>query len=359
MKKIFIETNLAQALYYIESISEYEVYFVLSGNEQCKRLEARENDFHFLKKRVPNIIKTSRERVFEIFDDQSVVFAWDAFDERSLYKNGLFGAQNRLFNEFDFDAIHSFTQFKKLAQKQLPKKGFEVVHEPRDPELEANLKYFFEDNHLAKVYFDIRNGVLGRDYSTKLSHYFSSGRLCVKYFYNYVKAYEREFGSNKSTYWLVFEVLWREFFYWSYQHYKEKFFSLNGLNGPTSFSRRFKTFGFSNDPFMASVLNELKKTGFISNRFRQVFASSYIHHYKLDWRAGATLFEQQLIDYDVYSNWGNWQYQAGVGHDPRGTRVFNVLKQFENYDPNFDYVARWFPELPLSESIKKIKETYS
>lgn len=60
---------------------------------------------------------------------------------------------------------------------------------------------------------------------------------------------------------------------------------------------------------------------------------------------GAEYFESILIDYDVASNWGNWNYVAGVGSDPREDRYFNIMKQAERYDPNGDYVRLWLPEL--------------
>ena len=56
---------------------------------------------------------------------------------------------------------------------------------------------------------------------------------------------------------------------------------------------------------------------------------------------GASYFEQHLIDYDVASNWGNWQYLAGVGADPRGCRQFNLKKQTQQYDPNGDFIKKW------------------
>lgn len=68
----------------------------------------------------------------------------------------------------------------------------------------------------------------------------------------------------------------------------------------------------------------------MSNRGRQLTASCFIHELGLDWRYGATYFEQHLIDYDVASNWGNWQYLAGVGADPRGCRQFNLKNKPSN-----------------------------
>ena len=74
--------------------------------------------------------------------------------------------------------------------------------------------------------------MVGREYSTKLSPYFSSGALDVRYFYNEVRDYEVREGSNKSTYWLIFEILWREFFYWHYQKHQTAFFAKDGLTPP-------------------------------------------------------------------------------------------------------------------------------
>jgi deoxyribodipyrimidine photo-lyase len=77
---------------------------------------------------------------------------------------------------------------------------------------------------------------------------------------------------------------------------------------------------------------ELKYTGFMSNRGRQIVASFFCNDLKQDWRYGAAYFEQQLIDYDVCSNWGNWAYIAGVGNDPRKDRYFDIEKQTKLYD---------------------------
>ncbi|MEM9261264.1 MAG: FAD-binding domain-containing protein, partial [Bacteroidota bacterium] len=66
---------------------------------------------------------------------------------------------------------------------------------------------------------------------------------------------------------------------------------------------------------------------------------------KVNWQMGAEYFESQLIDYDVTSNWGNWNYVAGVGSDPRENRYFNILTQANRYDPEGTYVKLWCPSL--------------
>jgi len=91
---------------------------------------------------------------------------------------------------------------------------------------------------------------------------------------------------------------------------------------------------------------ELFLTGYTSNRARQNVANFLTKHLGLDWRLGAEWYESLLVDYDASSNWGNWQYMAGVGNDPRGEeRSFNPVKQGWDYDPKGEYCHAWIPEL--------------
>ena len=94
-------------------------------------------------------------------------------------------------------------------------------------------------------------------------------------------------------------------------------------------------------PLVNAIMKELNATGFITNRSRQIVASCLVNELGLDWRYGAAYFEQQLIDHDVAANWGNWQYIAGVGVDPRGGRHFNIEKQTQQFDPKSIYTKKW------------------
>lgn len=106
---------------------------------------------------------------------------------------------------------------------------------------------------------------------------------------------------------------------------------------------------------------EVFLTGYTSNRARQNVASflSNPSHLGIDWRVGAEWYEYILVDYDMASNWGNWQYVAGVGNDPRQGRVFNPVKQALDYDPKGEYIKAWVPELRelnLTKSINMNKQ---
>lgn len=88
-------------------------------------------------------------------------------------------------------------------------------------------------------------------------------------------------------------------------------------------------------------MKQLNATGYLSNRGRQLVASCFVHELNLDWRYGASYMEHQLVDYDVASNWGNWQYLAGVGADPRANRRFDLEKQTKIYDPQHSFINAW------------------
>ena len=98
-------------------------------------------------------------------------------------------------------------------------------------------------------------------------------------------------------------------------------------------------------PFIDANMRELAQTGFMSNRGRQNVASFLVKDLGVNWQMGADYFESLLLDYDPCSNYGNWNYLAGVGSDPRENRYFNILAQAKKYDPKGAYVKRWLPEL--------------
>lgn len=83
----------------------------------------------------------------------------------------------------------------------------------------------------------------------------------------------------------------------------------------------------------------------MSNRGRQNVASFLTKDLQIDWRVGAEFFESHLIDYEPCANYGNWQYVAGCGNDPRASRQFNPIKQANDYDPQGAFIKHWLPEL--------------
>ncbi len=216
----------------------------------------------------------------------------------------------------------------------------------------ARLQYYLWESNLVKNYKETRNELVGTDYSSKFSIYLAQGCLSPKQIYHEIKRYEQERGSNESTYWLFFELLWRDFFRLMGKKFNNRIFLKDGPLGQADLkwkneSSIFKLWadGRTGIPFIDANMHEIAATGFMSNRGRQNVASFLVKDLMVNWQMGAEYFESQLIDYDPCSNWGNWNYVAGVGADPRENRYFNILRQAKMYDPKGNYVKLWVPEL--------------
>lgn len=228
------------------------------------------------------------------------------------------------------------------------------------------------------TYKDTRNGLLGTDYSTKLSAYLVLGSITARQIHSALLSFEdgtddgkwstvpgHGKGENPGTKSVRFELLWRDYMRLCNRKFGSKLFHLSGFKDESV--TQWKTLdipgrGVSRDDLdemIERLLNgttgmglidasarELLHTGYTSNRTRQNYASFFAKHLYIDWRIGAEWYECMLVDYDLSSNWGNWQYLAGVGNDPRGAaRIFNPVKQAYDYDPQAEYVKAWVPEL--------------
>jgi deoxyribodipyrimidine photo-lyase len=223
-----------------------------------------------------------------------------------------------------------------------------IVFEGGESAALKRMNHYFSETKAISQYKETRNGLIGADYSSKFSAWLSLGCLSPREIFFELKKYESQFGANESTYWLVFELLWRDYFRFMMKKYSNKFFQQSGIQdkGISVNKHNIKLLeswinGTTGVDFVDANMLELKLTGFMSNRGRQNVASYLCNDLKLDWRYGAAYFEQQLIDYDVSSNWGNWAYLAGVGNDPRGNRYFNIDKQAQDYDRDKSYRKLW------------------
>jgi len=208
------------------------------------------------------------------------------------------------------------------------------------------LDAYFSSNSPSS-YKSVRNALEGWGNSTKFSAWLANGNLSPRQVLQSLTDYGNQHGANESTYWIYFELLWQEYFHLYAQYYGAKLFQPQGITGKSNkgryYAERFQKWCNGNTPYpiVNACMNQLDQTGYISNRGRQLAASCLIHELGIDWRYGAALFEEKLIDYDVAINWGNWQYIAGVGADPKGGRHFNLEKQTQIYDPNGAFISKW------------------
>jgi deoxyribodipyrimidine photo-lyase len=191
-----------------------------------------------------------------------------------------------------------------------------------------------------------RNALQGKHTSSQWSPGLATGALSPRRIWADLQRYERTHGANDGTYWLWFELLWRDHFRFLHQQHGRRLYRARGLSNlppPPHDPARFERWcwGQTGERIVDAGMRELAATGFTSNRMRQIVASYLVHDLACDARAGAAWFESQLVDYDVYSNQGNWLYLSGRGTDPRQGRRFNPQKQTQDHDPEGHYQARW------------------
>ena len=235
-------------------------------------------------------------------------------------------------------------------------------------------------------YKDTRNGLLGTDFSTKLSAWLALGCITARQIHHQLLAFEDATdggkwkgvqgygkGENAGTAAVRFELLWRDYMRLCTRKFGPRLFQVGGFRDDRSYPwkmpskkhpeveealTRFLN-GTTGTGLIDASQRELLLTGYTSNRARQNVASFMSKHLGLNWVLGAEWYESLLIDYDVSSNWGNWQYVAGVGNDPRGeARVFNPIKQACDYDPDGSYVKAWVPELRALDDPQKVFQAW-
>lgn len=229
--------------------------------------------------------------------------------------------------------------FQQDSRSAFPYKGGEN-------EALKRIQHYFWDTCQLQHYKETRNQLLGANYSSKLSAWLANGSISAKTIYWEVKKFEKQITKNDSTYWLIFELIWRDYFKYISLKHGNKIFQLSGiLNKNLDWGSDKKILqkwinGETKEPFVNANMKEIAATGFMSNRGRQNVNSFWAKELKQDWRIGAAYFESLLIDYDLHSNWGNWMYNSGVGNDPRD-RKFNIQSQAKRYDPNQKYQQTW------------------
>ncbi|WP_299065118.1 DASH family cryptochrome [uncultured Polaribacter sp.] len=302
-----------------------KIKFIEDYDQFLYNPETVSNDFS----NIPNVFTTFRKKL------EKSVKVLQELTPTPLTKENLVENDTRIPNLKDL-GFHNFEIHPKAAFKFF---GGE------DAALDRLNNYFFETKKV-NFYKKTRNGLIGTDYSTKFSPWLANGSLSAKTIYWKIKEFETEFGANQSTYWVIFELIWRDYFKYISLKYDNKIFKIGGILEKkyswNSDENQIKNWidGNTKDDFVNANMIELKETGWMSNRGRQNVASYFAKELLLDWRIGAAYFESLLVDYDVHSNYGNWMYVAGVGNDPRD-RKFNTQLQAERYDTNYKFRKLW------------------
>lgn len=159
----------------------------------------------------------------------------------------------------------------------------------------------------------------------------------------------------------VNELIWREFYMQILYHFpkvvkesfKPQYDRIQWLNKEDNFEK-WKS-GNTGYPIVDAGMRELNATGFMHNRVRMIVASFLTKHLLIDWRWGESYFADKLLDFELSSNNGGWQWAAGSGVDAAPYfRVFNPYLQTEKFDPDYVYIKKWVPEFNSANYAKPI-----
>lgn len=238
----------------------------------------------------------------------------------------------------------SFPSYTTYGFSKSEYENAQVLMEGGEDSALARLEYYTFQSELLTGYRWNRNKSDGMDYSSKLSIFLALGCISPRVIYSKVKAYEEKIKKNQSTWWLIFELVWRDYFTFKQMRIGPTLFSTAGFkNKMLAWENDLEKFrrwcdGNTGIPFIDAHMRQLNRVGFMSNRGRVNCSSYLVFDLKIDWTWGAAYFESKLIDYDVSSNWMNWHMQAFE------IWYTNPVHQSNKYKAQ-DFIRKWVPEL--------------
>lgn len=203
-------------------------------------------------------------------------------------------------------------------------------------------EYVWDQKAIAH-YKTTRNQPDGRYAFSRLSAALALGTLSPRDAVAQIQQFEDAVLRNASTQWLTYELYWREYFHWAGKRLGPQLFQapVATLNPRQQEHLVRWCQGETEQELVNAGMHELLATGFISNRLRQLVASYLVHELNVPWQYGAAWFEQQLIDFDVNSNYGNWAYITGNHPLSAQPHRFDLEWQTTQHDPEGRYRAKW------------------
>ena len=314
-----------------------------------------------------------------VYYDEEVGSEEKAFEKKlQKYSYKSFFSQT-MIEPFVFDYKKSFSHFRNKAEKIEIKKPLGKISRKKTIEFKSidiqipsilvqnpnaiifkggeNEALKQLETYLPKIheYKSTRNEMSGFDNSTKFSAYLAIGCISPRRIYHEIKIQEEKTYKSDSSYWIYFELLWRDFFYLLMKYSENKLFLKSGIKEKNYNFRKdaesLKNFfsATTDVDLIDASINELKSSGWLSNRNRQIVASYFVKNLGLDWRIGAAFFESFLVDYNPASNYGNWAYQSHVGNDS-SYRIFDIDKQTQMYNGK-EYINKWLNKGKSKEKI--------
>jgi deoxyribodipyrimidine photo-lyase len=302
---------------------DYEPYAKGRDEEIRKLLFARNILFHTYKNQV----------IFEkneiLKNDNTPYTVWTPYSRRwkdalnDFYLTG-YPSENYLQN---------FLKIKPVELPTLETIGFEKT-DVEFPPLKMNAD-------LIQHYHETRN-FPGTNGTSRLGVHLRFGTISIREICREAKTLNAKF---------LDELIWREFYQMLLWHFprvvnhafRPEYDKIKWRNNEEEFERWCN--GITGFPIVDAGMRELNQTGFMHNRVRMITASFLTKDLLIDWRWGEAYFAKKLLDYDLASNNGGWQWAAGTGADAAPYfRIFNPSEQAKKFDANHEYIKKWVPE---------------
>ena len=252
-------------------------------------------------------------------------------------------------NARGFETCKSETKLNSLASLELPHL---TLKEIGFDEKKFDIPLFNIDFKTIEKYEETRNFPYLNS-TSRIGAHLRFGFVSIR------KLVEKAIKNSNKTY--LKELIWREFFMqilWHFPYTQEKSFKpkydrIKWLNNDKEFKKWCE--GNTGYPLVDAGMRELNQTGFMHNRVRMLVGSFLCKHLLIDWRWGEKYFAKKLLDYEMSSNVGNWQWVAGCGVDASPYfRIFNPKEQIKKFDKDFKYIKKWVPEFQSSLYPKEI-----
>ena len=190
-----------------------------------------------------------------------------------------------------------------------------------------------------------------------------TSRLSIHFRFGTISIREKALRAKGLSETYLNELIWRDFYSQILDHFpkvvdtsfREKYDNIKWRNNEDEFEAWCA--GKTGYPIVDAGMRELNNSGYMHNRVRMIVASFLTKHLLIDWRWGEAYFARKLLDYDLASNNGGWQWAAGSGTDAAPYfRIFNPYTQREKFDKDWKYVKEWIPEYGTEDYPEEIVE---
>ncbi|MBH20042.1 MAG: deoxyribodipyrimidine photolyase [Crocinitomicaceae bacterium] len=314
-----------------EIVNQYGVVNVYTNKDYEPYAIERDLKISALLKNLGGELKSYKDQV--IFEENEVV------KKDGLPYTVFTPFKNKWLEKFNSSQsnIHTDSDFKKLSKSsyKFPSMSDLGFKKSEISVPEFNLK-------MVPKYDETRN-FPSLDSTSKIGPHLRFGTVSIREIVDKVK-------NVNSTY--LSELIWREFFMqilWHFpkvvhQNFRSKYDGIKWRNNENDFHKWCD--GKTGYPLVDAGMRELNQTGFMHNRVRMVTASFLCKHLLIDWRWGEAYFAKKLLDFELASNNGNWQWSAGTGCDAAPYfRVFNPSEQIKKFDKEHRYINKWVTDL--------------